>query len=311
MSVNGNGGREALICEPLRTPVGRFGGVFRDLEAATLASTVIGALIERTGLSGEDVDDVVLGQCSPNAEAPAIGRVAALDAGLPVDVPGVQVDRRCGSALQAVIDGCMRVQTGAADLILAGGVESMSQTEYYSTDLRWGPRMGRRRVGGPSHARARHGGRDQPPGPGRDARNRREPAPRVLDPARGAGRALAALAPARRGGATGRPLRRGDRAGAGQARRSRRARRASRARRQPRVALRAPRGDVEATTPRRPSPPATRAGRTTAPRSAWSPTPRRPPSWDCARSAGWSPGPPPVSRRRRWASAPCPRPSAP
>ncbi len=142
MSVNGNGGREAVICEPLRTPVGRFGGVFRDVEAATLASTVIGALIERTGLSGEDVDDVVLGQCSPNAEAPAIGRVAALDAGLPVDVPGVQVDRRCGSALQAVIDGCMRVQTGAADLILAGGVESMSQTEYYSKAMRWGARMG-------------------------------------------------------------------------------------------------------------------------------------------------------------------------
>ena len=61
MSGNGNGGREAVICEPLRTPVGRFGGVFRDVEAATLASTVIGALIERTGLSGEDVDDVVLG----------------------------------------------------------------------------------------------------------------------------------------------------------------------------------------------------------------------------------------------------------
>ena len=142
MSANGNGGREAVICEPLRTPVGRFGGVFRDVDAATLASTVIGELVSRTGLRGEDVEDVVLGQCSPNAEAPAIGRVAALDAGLPVDVPGVQVDRRCGSALQAVIDGCMRVQTGAAELILAGGVESMSQTEYYSTALRWGARMG-------------------------------------------------------------------------------------------------------------------------------------------------------------------------
>jgi acetyl-CoA C-acetyltransferase len=142
VSANGNGGREAVICEPLRTPVGRFGGVFRDVEAATLASTVMTALIERTGLKGDDVDDVVLGQCSPNAEAPAIGRVAALDAGLPVDVPGVQVDRRCGSALQAVIDGCMRVQTGAAEVILAGGVESMSQTEYYSKSLRWGARMG-------------------------------------------------------------------------------------------------------------------------------------------------------------------------
>jgi acetyl-CoA C-acetyltransferase len=131
-------GREAVICEPLRTPVGRFGGAFRDVDAAKLASTVIAELVSRTGLRGEDVDDVVMGQCSPNGEAPAIGRVAALDAGLPVDVPGVQVDRRCGSALQAVIDGCMRVQTGAADLILAGGVESMSQTEFYSTGIRWG-----------------------------------------------------------------------------------------------------------------------------------------------------------------------------
>jgi acetyl-CoA acetyltransferase family protein len=132
------GGREAVVCEPLRTPVGRFGGVFRDVDAAKLASTVIAELVARTGLRGEDVDDVILGQCSPNGEAPAIGRVAALDAGLPVAVPGVQVDRRCGSALQAVIDGCMRVQTGAADLVLAGGVESMSQTEFYSTGIRWG-----------------------------------------------------------------------------------------------------------------------------------------------------------------------------
>ncbi len=104
--------REAVICEPLRTPVGRFGGVFRDLEASSLAATVIRELVQRTGLRGEDVDDVLMGQCYPNGEAPAIGRVAALDAGLPVQVPGIQVDRRCGSALQAVINGCMQVQTG-------------------------------------------------------------------------------------------------------------------------------------------------------------------------------------------------------
>ena len=130
--------REAVICEPLRTPVGRFGGVFRDIDATTLAATVIRELVSRTGLRGEDVDDVVMGQCSPNGEAPAIGRVAALDAGLPVEVPGSQIDRRCGSALQAVINGCMQVQSGACDLVLAGGVESMSQTEFYSTKLRWG-----------------------------------------------------------------------------------------------------------------------------------------------------------------------------
>jgi acetyl-CoA C-acetyltransferase len=134
--------RDALICEPLRTPVGRFGGMFRDVSPVTLAKTVIDELMSRTGLPAEAIDDVLLGQCYPNGEAPAIGRVAALDAGLPVETPGLQVDRRCGSGLQAVIDASMRVQTGAADLVLAGGAESMSQTELYSIDLRWGARTG-------------------------------------------------------------------------------------------------------------------------------------------------------------------------
>jgi acetyl-CoA acetyltransferase family protein len=134
--------RDAVICQPLRTPVGRFGGVFRDLGAAELAATVIRELAGRTGLRGEDVDDVIMGQCCANGEAPAIGRVAALDAGLSVDVPGLQIDRRCGSGLQAVVYGCMQVQSGAADLVLAGGVESMSQAELYSTKLRWGVKSG-------------------------------------------------------------------------------------------------------------------------------------------------------------------------
>jgi acetyl-CoA acetyltransferase family protein len=134
--------REALICEPLRTPVGRFGGMFRDVSVTDLATTVIRAVIDRTELPPDAVDDVLLGQAYANGEAPALGRVAGLDAGLPVDVPGLQVDRRCGSGLQAVIDAAMRVQTGVADVVLAGGAESMSQTELYSTSLRWGARSG-------------------------------------------------------------------------------------------------------------------------------------------------------------------------
>ena len=134
--------RDAVICEPLRTPVGRFGGMFRDVPAAKLAATVITALLKRTGLPYDSVDDVLFGQCYANGEAPAIGRVAALDAGLPVEVPGLQLDRRCGSGLQAVIDAAMRVQTGAAEVVLAGGAESMSQTELYSVELRWGARTG-------------------------------------------------------------------------------------------------------------------------------------------------------------------------
>jgi acetyl-CoA C-acetyltransferase len=134
--------RDVVICEPLRTPVGGYGGVFRDVPAAELAATVIRALLARTGIEPGAVDDVILGQCYPNGEAPAIGRVAALDAGLPVEVPGYQLDRRCGSGLQAVLNAAMQVQTGVSDLVLAGGAESMSQAEFYTTGIRWGVRGG-------------------------------------------------------------------------------------------------------------------------------------------------------------------------
>jgi acetyl-CoA C-acetyltransferase len=133
---------DAVICEPVRTPVGRFGGALRGVPAHELAATVIRALLERTGVDPTSIQDVILGQGYPGAEAPAIGRVAALDAGLPVDVPGVQVDRRCGSGLQAVLDAAMRVQTGVADVVVAGGAESMSSVEFATDAIRWGVRGG-------------------------------------------------------------------------------------------------------------------------------------------------------------------------
>ena len=114
--------------------------MFADVPVADLASAVVRGLVERTGITGDDVDDAIFGQCYPNGEAPALGRVAVLDAGLGVTVPGAQVDRRCGSALQAVLDAAMRVQTGVCDLVLAGGAESMSQVEHYSLGLRFGLR---------------------------------------------------------------------------------------------------------------------------------------------------------------------------
>ena len=134
--------REAVICEPLRTAVGGFGGVLRDVPPAALAATVIEELMRRTSLPVGEVDEVLLGQCYPNGEAPAIGRVAALDAGLGIAVPGVQLDRRCGSGLQAVMVGAMQVQTGVAVLVLAGGSESRSQAEFYALGMRWGVRSG-------------------------------------------------------------------------------------------------------------------------------------------------------------------------
>ncbi|GGV22526.1 acetyl-CoA acetyltransferase [Actinomadura cremea] len=132
--------REAVICEPLRTPIGRFGGVLKPVSPAELAATVIRALVERTGLPGDAIDEVILGQCNPNADAPAIGRVAALDAGLPVGVGGTQLDRRCGSGLQAVLDAAMQIQTGVSDVVVAGGTESMSNAPFYTTKARWGVR---------------------------------------------------------------------------------------------------------------------------------------------------------------------------
>jgi acetyl-CoA C-acetyltransferase len=154
---------DAVICEPLRTPVGRFGGALKDVPAADLGSTVVRALLERTGLAGDEVDDLILGHCYPTAEAPAIGRVVALDAGLPIDVPGIQVDRRCGSGLQAVVNAAMQVATGASRLVVAGGTESMSRVPFYSNEMRWGARQGSVTLHDPlSRGRTTPGGRNFP-----------------------------------------------------------------------------------------------------------------------------------------------------
>ena len=122
--------REVAICWPLRTPVGRFLGALEDVPAAELAATVIRAVVERSGIDPEQIDDVILGHGYSSGEEPALGRLAALKAGLPIEVPGYQVDRRCGSGLQAVLNAAMMVQTGVADVVLAGGVDNMSRVEY-------------------------------------------------------------------------------------------------------------------------------------------------------------------------------------
>ncbi|HRE00804.1 MAG TPA: steroid 3-ketoacyl-CoA thiolase, partial [Ilumatobacteraceae bacterium] len=113
--------RDIVICEPMRTPVGRYGGALRPVAAADLATTVLTALLRRTGLDPSVIGDVVLGHGFPSSEAPAIGRIVALDAGLPLEVTGMQVDRRCGSGLQSVLVAAMLVQTGAHEVVVAGG----------------------------------------------------------------------------------------------------------------------------------------------------------------------------------------------
>jgi acetyl-CoA C-acetyltransferase len=130
---------DVVVCEPLRTPVGAFNGALKGFSAADLGTIVLKALVERTGLGEGDIDDVILGNCNPNGEAPAIGRVVALNAGLGTGVPGLQVDRRCGSGLQAVLYAAMQVGSGTSRLVVAGGTESMSQVEHYAL-LRQGVR---------------------------------------------------------------------------------------------------------------------------------------------------------------------------
>ena len=133
---------DVVICNPVRTPVGRYGGTLSPLTATDLAASLMRHLATLADLSEDDVDDVVLGQCYPSGESPAIGRVAALDAGLGTSVPGLQLDRRCGSALQAVLYAAGQVASGGARLVIAGGAESMSNVEHYANGLRKGRNVG-------------------------------------------------------------------------------------------------------------------------------------------------------------------------
>lgn len=134
---------DIVICNPKRTPVGRYGGAFVGVPVQDLAATVVTAVIKEAGINGSDIDDIILGQASPNGAAPALGRIVALDAELGVEVPGMQLDRRCGSGLQAVVTAAAHIAAGAADLIVAGGAESMSNTEYtIDGKMRWGVKGG-------------------------------------------------------------------------------------------------------------------------------------------------------------------------
>lgn len=129
---------DIVICDPIRTPIGGFGGLLKSKSAADLGTIALKALIQRTDLPVSDVNDVILANCYPSMDAPAIGRVIALNAGLKTGAGGIQIDRRCGSGLQAIIYAVMQAATGGGDLIIAGGTESMSNAPYYTHEGRWG-----------------------------------------------------------------------------------------------------------------------------------------------------------------------------
>ena len=134
--------REVAIVSPVRTPVGRFGGTLRDIPAEDLGALVIRETVSRSGVDPERIDEVVLGHGYSSGENPAIGRLCAMKADLPLQVTGYQLDRRCSSGLQAILNAAMLVQTDNADVVIAGGAESMSGVEYYTLGARWGGRFG-------------------------------------------------------------------------------------------------------------------------------------------------------------------------
>jgi acetyl-CoA C-acetyltransferase len=129
---------QVVIVQAVRTAIGRIGGALKDLEADHLAALVVKECLQRAGIPGEAVGEVVMGQTKQSTDAPNLARVAALRAGIPIEVPAYTVHRQCGSGLQAVNNAAQQIMLGLSDVIIAGGVESMSTAPYYLRKARFG-----------------------------------------------------------------------------------------------------------------------------------------------------------------------------
>jgi acetyl-CoA C-acetyltransferase len=136
----------AVILSACRTPIGSFGGVFKDLSASDLGAVVIREAIRRAGIDAADLGDVIMGCVLQAGAGMNVARQAAIKAGVPVVVPGETVNRVCGSGLQAVVHAVEAIRVGYVDLVLAGGTESMSNAPYLLSGARWGYRMGHANV---------------------------------------------------------------------------------------------------------------------------------------------------------------------
>ncbi|HEY5485877.1 MAG TPA: thiolase family protein [Candidatus Cryosericum sp.] len=134
--------KSVVITSAVRTPVGNIGGVFRDILAVELARTVLEEAVKRSGIEKSIVDEIILGQAKQSTDAPNIARVAALEGGFPEEVPAYTVHRQCSSGLQAILNAVWQIQAGYGDVIVAGGVESMSTAPYYLRSARYGYKSG-------------------------------------------------------------------------------------------------------------------------------------------------------------------------
>ena len=134
--------KSVVITSAVRTPVGNIGGVFRDILAVELARTVLEEAVKKSGIEKSMVDEIILGQAKQSTDAPNIARVAALEGGFPEEVPAYTVHRQCSSGLQAILNAAWQIQAGYGDVIVAGGVESMSTAPYYLRNARYGYKSG-------------------------------------------------------------------------------------------------------------------------------------------------------------------------
>jgi len=138
--------KEVVIIDAVRTAIGSFNGSLKDVSAPKLGGIVIKALLERTGIDPKEIDEVIMGNVLPANEGQAPARQAALAAGLPNTVQCMTINKVCGSGLKSVMLAAQAIMTGDADVIIAGGMENMSQVPYYLEGARFGMKMGNKTV---------------------------------------------------------------------------------------------------------------------------------------------------------------------
>ena len=134
--------REVVIASAVRTAIGSFGGALKDVSAADLGAIVIKEAVSKAGIKGELVEEVVMGNVIQAGLGQNVARQAAVKAGLPVEVPAMTINKVCGSGLRTVALAAQMIKAGDADIVVAGGMENMSQAPYLLKTSRWGQRMG-------------------------------------------------------------------------------------------------------------------------------------------------------------------------
>ncbi|PGT91390.1 MULTISPECIES: thiolase family protein [Bacillaceae] len=133
--------REVVITSAVRTPIGSFGGAFKDLLPTQLGVPVLDEVVKRSKLQKQDVEEVILGHCIQRTDEPNTARTAALLAEFPYATTGYTIQRQCASGLQAILSAAMQIQTGHSNIVIAGGVEVMSSSPYLLKQHRWGSRL--------------------------------------------------------------------------------------------------------------------------------------------------------------------------